>query len=383
MFAVLAGILGLWCACLPAFAAGGPIETSIFAVQGVDVDVTSTDAATARNEALMDVQVKAFEMLAERLGTPQIATEVRETMKPEDIAPYLRSLSIEQESSAPGRYIGRFTVRFLPEKTQKFFAARGVRVPTQQGEPVLVIPVYRAADGVKLWEDNPWHKAWADLKGEQGMVPIIVPLGDLEDTETLTAADAVKGDAIKLEAIRKRYGAPSIVVAQAQPADGGGLHVYIAGETKLGEITINKIYDAETGSAEPASTEATPDAAAPAPAGPMTAEAVAVASFQKMLFKTQQEQAAKVAAEESARNANRSQSLAVSVPFTSPREWNAIRSRILSTPNVSGVDLSSLSAGGAVIQLVFTHSVEELQSNMQSAGLSLTQSGAAWVIQPM
>ncbi|MFN4143446.1 DUF2066 domain-containing protein [Aestuariivirga sp.] len=361
--AALAGMLALLALALPVRSAG-PIETNIFAVQGVEVDVTSTDASAAKNQALMDVQVKAFFQLVERLGSTELAEELKAKLKPEDIAPYLRSLSIEQENSAPGRYIGKFTVRFLPEKTQKFFESYGIRVPTEQADPILVLPVYRGPEGGSLWEDNPWRKAWIDLKGEQGIVPIIVPLGDLEDTETLTAEDAIRGEAIRLEAIRKRYGAPSLLVAQAQPTEDGGLHVYIAGETKLGKLEFNKIYKPEAGSAEPV-------------------EPGAVQAFQQALYKFYKEQEEKLAAEEAARSANLSQSLAVSVPFTSPREWNAIRSRILTTPNVIGVDLSSLSADGAVIRLMFTHTVEELQDNMQRAGLNLAQSGSAWVIQPM
>ena len=86
---------------------------------------------------------------------------------------------------------------------------------------------------------------------------------------------------------------------------------------------------------------------------------------------------------EAARSANTAQSLDVTVPFTSPREWNAIRSRILSTPNVRGVDLSSLGADGAVIRIEFTNTVEELQVNMQAAGLNLAASGSVWIIQLM
>jgi len=344
--------------------AAGPIETSVFAVQGVAVDVTSTDAASAKNQALMDVQVKAFFELVARLGSPELALELQQTLKPEDIAPYLRSLSIEQETSAPGRYIGRFTVRFLPEKMQKFFADRGIRIPTDQAEPLLIVPVFRSPEGNRLWEDNPWRKAWIDLKGEQGLVPLIVPLGDLEDTQTLTVDDALRGDAIKLEALRKRYGAPSLLVAQAELKADGGLHVYVEGETKLGKVAVNKIYTASAD--EP---------------GPP--EALAVAAFQRLVFKAYKEQEQQVAAAEAAKQANSQQSLDVAVPFTSPREWNAIRSRILTTPNVVGVDLSSLSADGAVIRLVFTRTVEELQGNMQAAGLNLANTGASWVIQPM
>lgn len=361
--AVLAGFLGLAASFLPAQSAG-PIETSIFAVQGVDVDVTSTDAATAKNQALMDVQVKAFFELVERLGTPELAAELREKLKPEDIAPYLRSLSIEKETSGPGRYIGTFTVRFLPKKMQKLFADYGIRLPAEQADPVLVIPVYRSPDGPQLWEDNPWRQAWIDLKGEQGIVPIIIPLGDLEDTGTLTVEEAINGDAVKLDAIRKRYGAPSILVAQAQPTNGTDLHVFIEGETKLGKVTINKVYGPGEGSTG-------------------AVEADAVQAFQKVLYKAYQQQAAKAAEEQAARAANTSQSLAVTVPFNSPREWNAIRSRVLNTPKVSTVDLTTLNVDGALIRLVFTGTLEELQGNMQRVGLNLVQGPGGWIIQPM
>jgi hypothetical protein len=358
-----AAVLGVTLALLAAagpVSAFGPVETSIFAVQGVDVDVTSTDAATAKNKALMDVQVKAFFQLVERLGTPELVADLRSRLTPQDIAPYLRSLSIEQETSAPGRYIGRFTVRFLPEKTQKLFEDYGISVPTQQAEPILVVPVFRGPEGNTLWEDSPWRKAWIDLKGEQGIVPIIVPLGDLEDTETLTVDDALRGNALRLESLRKRYGAPSLLIAQAQPTEDGGLHVYIQGETKFGTVNVNKIYKPEDSGTEPV-------------------EAVAVAAFQAMLVKTYRE----VAEEIAALSANTIQSLDVTVPFTSPREWNAIRSRILMTPNVTAVDLSTLNADGAVIRVVFNHTVEELQMHMQAAGLSLATDGSAWIIQQM
>lgn len=363
--AALAGTLALIAFLLPAVA-GGPIETSPFAVQGVEVDVTSTDANSAKNQALMDVQVKAFFELVEKLGSPELAEQLKEKLKPADIAPFLRSLSIEKETSGPGRYIGTFTVRFLPGKMQKFLAGYNVDVPVQQADPVLVIPVYRAADGLKLWEDNPWRQAWIDLKGEQGIVPILIPLGDTDDTELLTAEDAVNGDTVKLDAIRKRYDVGSVLVAQAQPTEGTDLHVFIEGDTKLGRVTINKVY-----APEPAEDGTTPPV-----------ETAAVLAFQKVLYKAYQAQAAKVAEEQAAKN-NTPQSLSVMVPFNSPREWNAIRSRILNTPNVSAVDLSSLDFSGATIRLVYTRSLEELQGNMQRVGLSLTQGGNGWVIRPM
>ena len=343
------------------------METNIYAVQGVEVDVTSTDATAAKNQALVDVQVKAFYQLVERLGSAELSASLQEKLKPDDIVPYLKSLSIEQETSAPGRYIGTFTVRFLPAKMHKFFAGYNIDLPGRQAEPILVLPVWRGPETNQMWEDNLWRKAWLDLKGEQGLVPVIVALGDLEDSETISVEAALHNDPIRIEAIRKRYDAPSILVVQAQPRDGG-IHIYVEGETRLGKVMFNKIITAEDGSAE-------------------TAAAAGVREFQTLLFETYKKRQAKIAAaaaaEEAAKNANKSQSMAVAVPFGSPREWNAIRSRILTTPNVIGVDLSTLSADGAVIRLMFTNTVPSLQDNMQRAGLKLSQYGSTWVIQPM
>ncbi|MBC8035968.1 MAG: DUF2066 domain-containing protein [Rhizobiales bacterium] len=339
--------------------AAGPVETNIFAVQGVPIDVTSTDATTAKNQALMDVQVKAFFILIERLGSAEIAQGLTE-LKPDEIAAYLKSLSIEQENSSPGRYIGTFTVRFLPGKIQRLLEGYGIRVPTRQASPIIVLPVYREPSGSKLWEDNLWRKAWLDLRAEQSLVPIIVPIGDLEDTETLTEEDALNGDPIKLEAIRRRYGASSLVVAVAEPAEGGGIHAVMSGNTALGKVTFDKTYISEPASLEQSA-------------------ALATQRFHAVMMEKYKENEAQAASVDP----NAPLSIAVAVPFGSPTEWNGIRSRILSTPNVIGVDVSTLSADGAVIRLMYTDNLPVLQDNMMRTGLALSQIGQSWVIQPM
>lgn len=334
------------------------IETNVFAEQGVKVDDTAATAADAKNQALMDVQVKGFNALVKRLGSDKMAADIAK-WKPTDIAPYLKSLSIEEESSAPGRYIGTFTVRFLPAKMNKLFGAYGIHVPTTQSPPIIVVPVYKAASGVQLWEDNLWRKAWLDLHAEQSLVPILVPIGDLEDTETLTADDALAGDPVKIEAVRRRYDAPSILIAIAEPAEGGGLHVLISGETKLGKVLFDKVYTSDDKTLEGAAS-------------------AAVQRVDEILINKYRNDAAKAAA---AAVSAGPQVISVAVPFGSPTEWNAIRARILASPGVNNVDVASLSVDGAVIKLTFTAALPALQSNMQRTGLNLAQVGSNWVIQ--
>ena len=76
-----------------------------------------------------------------------------------------------------------------------------------------------------------------------------------------------------------------------------------------------------------------------------------------------------------------SHSVPVTVPFTSPSEWNAVRSRILSSPGIIGVDVSTLAADGAVIRLMYVGELQEVQTSMQGTGLQMSQIGENWVIQ--
>jgi hypothetical protein len=351
----------------PLVRAAGPIETSIFAVQGVDVDVTDKDATTAKNLALLQVQRKAIVMLAAKLGTPEMSAEIAK-LEDKDVLPLLKSLSIEEESTGPGRYIGKFTVRFLPTKIRTLFGTYGVNVVVeQQAKPMLVLPLWKTAAGVQLWETNAWRQAWLNLNAQQASVPLIVPLGDAEDVGSVTAQDVIDNNNVKLEALRRRYDCKDIIVTTAEAADGNGIHAIMTGNSPLGKMNFDKVY-----TSEPATLEAS--------------AALAATRFHSVMIEKYKSDQSKIAAAAEAakeqQNANASHSIPVSVPFASPSEWNGIRSRILATPGVIGVDVSTLAGNGAVVRLMYVGDLAEAQTSMESTGLKLSQIGGSWVIQP-
>ena len=352
---LLAGLLCLLGASLGH--AAGPVETSIFAVQGVDVDVTEKDAATAKDKALVDVQVKAFRQLAERLGTPELVAEV-DAMETKDILPYLRSLSIEEESISPGRYQGKLTVRFLPERIKSFYANHGIRVSSVQGPAFLVLPIWKSANGPQLWEDNPWRQAWINLRAEQSQVPIIIPLGDLDDSEIISAQDVLAGDEVKLEAMRRRYDVKAVLIAYAEPQEGG-IRATMNANTPLGKITFDKTYRDESGDL-------------------LASASLATKRFHQVMVEKFRSDSSRIASGESAR-----QTLSVAVPFSGPSDWNRVRSQILATPGVVGLDVSSLAGDGAVVKLTVTGDIITVQDSFKSGGLQLFQAGDSWVIQPI
>jgi hypothetical protein len=355
-------ILCVWLFLGGAANAAGPVETSVFAVQGVDVDVTDTLAATAKDKALVEVQVKAFKILAERLGNAAIVEAVS-AYEPKKILPYLKSLSIEEESISPGRYKGKLTVRFLPSKIRTLYSGFGVNVGGEQGPSFLVLAIWKSEAGNVLWEDNPWRQAWINLRAEQSLVPVIVPLGDFDDSEMISVTDVLSDDVVKLEAIRKRYDVRKVIVAYAEPAENGAVHARMAGESPLGKLTFDKVYDGETGRVEESA-------------------ALAAQRFHAVMlekFKSGKARAADQSAQ-AAPSANARKTISVRVPFSGPSQWNGLRSRILGTPGVTGLDVSSLGAEGAVVALSFTGSSDTMETAMRSSGLSLSRAGGGWLI---
>jgi hypothetical protein len=350
--------------------AAAPVETNIFAVGGVDVDVTDKDAATAKNRAIIEAQIKGFRLLAARLAGDEAAAQF-EKLTPKDVGRMLRSLSIEEERTGPGRYIAKFTVRFLPNKVRVLFSEYNLPIVEEQSPPIVVVPVWKTAEGAVLWEDNPWKEAWVNLKAEQAIVPVIVPLGDLEDTQALTAEDALAGNQPKLESLMLRYEAKAILVAVAEESPDGGIRAVMLGDSPLGKMTFDKIYKAEDGTVG-------------------SSLALAAQRFHAVMLDKWRVTRARLAAEERARReaerqaalGSQQQYVAVSVPFASVIEWNSIRSRLMGTPGVVRVDVASIAASGAVVKLAYAADLPELQTSLAGRGLQLNQVGGNWVLQP-
>jgi hypothetical protein len=362
----------------PAIAAG-LVETNVYSVTGVEVDVTDTDASTAKTKAIIEAYTKAFFTLARRAGSEADVQKMKD-LKPEQIGRLLKSLSIEEERTGPGRYIGKLTIRFLPAKTRATLAQFGISGMEDQSPAILLVPVWRGPEGPQLWEDNVWRKAWINLHAEQSAVPLIVPLGDLDDTRLIDAEQAMNGDEGHLEGLRLRYEAKAVRVAIAEPDGDVAIRAVMEGETPLGKVEFDNVYTAEGG-----------DQAASA--------ALAVQRFHSVMIEKWRGARAKIAADARARadiaRAEKAaveaaamadapvQALSVSVPFSSASEWGQLRQRILSTAGVTRVEVSSLAGNGAQVRLSFKQTLAGLQAALLGSRLRMRHSGGGWVLEPI
>src|SRR5215470_383627 len=82
-----------------------------YVVSGVPVDVTAADAATARDQAIVEGQRKAFSMLMEQLVGAQTAATIQ-TPSDAQLSGMVQDFEVESERLSSVRYIGVMTYRF-------------------------------------------------------------------------------------------------------------------------------------------------------------------------------------------------------------------------------------------------------------------------------
>ncbi len=331
---------------------------SVYTIAGVEVDVTDTDASAAKMKAIGEAQVKAWQRLVARLAVEGSAKKLA-WMKPAQIGRLMSSLSVEEERTGPGRYIGKLNITFLPDKVRATFAKNGIAFTEKVAPPTVVVPVWNAPDGAVLWGETPWRKVWAESGADQSVTPMILPRGDEIDAQALSVADALAGDGQKLEAIRFRYEGAAILVVVAEPVGENAVRMRAAGDTPVGRVMIDKTYTAETGGVEAA------------------ARIAATRLLTLMTQKWKQENPY----EPPRPAAAAAQAMSVSVPFASTQEFSALRARLVGTPGVTGVNVASIQPGGALITLNYQTSIEQLQAALAQNRLQLSLVSGAWVLQ--
>ncbi len=205
---------GVFAAVAVALMLAAPVEAAqdVFEVKDVAVDVTAATAAEAREQALAEGEINAFGRLLERLTLRSEHHKLPEFAK-EDVDAYVQDFSVAEEKLSTVRYLANLTFRFKAEEVRRMLNDYGIPFAETVSKPVLVLPVFQDAGALILWDDpNPWRDAWLRRPDAQGLVPTILPTGDLQDIAAIGPEQAMDGDLQRLNAIAARYGASDTLV---------------------------------------------------------------------------------------------------------------------------------------------------------------------------
>jgi hypothetical protein len=342
------------------FSAAAADRAAVFTVS-VPVDATAANANAARDAARLDGERRAYTALLDRLT---LARDHARLPAASDAAlnDIVQGFEVANERRSSVRYLADYTFHFRADAIEQLLRDQKIPFAETPSKPVVVLAVLEGANGPVLWDDpNPWREAWINAKPSQGLVPLTVPLGEVEDVTAIDAAAADTGDDARLQAISMDYSDGDVLVARAT--------IRTSNDTKAVDVTSTRFVPGQVGSEQSwvesfvaFAGESDPDLLARAVAG--TADQVAEAWKQANLIDYSQ-----------------TGELVVSVPAGDLPSWIAVRDRLAAIQAVQRVELTALDRQRALVSLHYVGAVAQLRSALVQHDLDLTGSDPNWVLE--
>ena len=149
---------------------------NLYTVESVPVDERAADELTAKSQGIEKAQQEALQGLIEKITLRDNYDQLPEVDQ-KTVQQTIRDYAVANEKFGGGRYLATLTVRFKRATVRALLTQNKVQIAETVSRPVVVLPVYRAAGSVLLWDDpNPWFSAWANRPSPNGLLPLVVPV---------------------------------------------------------------------------------------------------------------------------------------------------------------------------------------------------------------
>ena len=346
----LIATLFLLCFALPALAQD---DAALFQINDIVADVTAANAAAARDKAILQAQRSALEQLLGRLAAD---TTLAAKQSDDTLAGLVQGFEVQQERTSAVRYIGTFTVQFKPAAVRGLLGQSGQEIAITRGKPTLIIPVVQNGSRLVLWEDNTsWRKAWETAALGGGLIPLIVPTGDMADIAGINGQEAMSGKPEAWQTIMAKYQAEAAVLAVLHEPATATDPVRVTLQRWLPEGTLGAPVELAVNNSSTAATEGVKQA--------------------RLELDKQWREISKPAA------APATTRLPVAVPTPNLATWATVRNRLTEIAVIKRTNIIALSRAGANIELEYQGSLPDLQQALLAQNLYLTPAPSGWMLQ--
>jgi hypothetical protein len=276
---------------------------------------------------------------------------------------------------------------------------KAARLPYSEAQTrvALVLPVLQTDNGVYLWEgNNPWMAAWKVRPYTHELTPMSAPLGDLEDSSTISARQALALAPDALAAIAQRYNVSQVIVAHGRLTQKDGANQLTvrllngyreSGKADLSEVTGQEIDIDHAGPSKETFSYAEGDEDFATRVGEVLAQTYLSepsGNFPALAERSIEATIAKYASGWKARTLidhSKESRLPVTAFFDRIEDWSKIRSALIATPLVGAVQVSSLSRRGAEMDIRVFGEAARMQVAMENQGIVFwTETGDRWFL---
>jgi len=338
-------------------------QSNIFQIS-VPVEIEGANAATVRETALSQAQATGAREIMKRMVLEEDWPKLQAPSEA-DAGSLVQTVEIQNERASAAKYSATFVLRYLANGLRQRLRQSGVRYAETLSRPVLILPVLRSGEGVRLWDQsNGWHAGWLAMPPRNGLVPMIVPVGDATDLAEIGGDREILKKPNRLLAIARRYGANDAIVVDAT----------LTTNASLGRPVVN--VRADQFGALPKKGLVSEQFASDSKATPVN----------QILAQAADKVAARI--EENWKRTNlvsfgAEQAMTVVVPISSLGEWIKIRQRLDDVPLLRRYSLNSMSRAEARVNLGFLGTPEQLQIALAQKDLSLVQTASGvWAVLP-
>lgn len=320
--------------CMPAAAQ----QVDLWTVSNIPVDATGVSPSAAKEAALAQGRQKAWAEVFRRI-TPSSEWARQPQLTSLELEPMVKSFDISGEKHSSTRYLATVTYVFNPAQVRSALRRSGTQFSESTAKPVLVVPL----SGTAWSPESPWGQAWAQQARRGRLVPVAVPVGDVQDMAALATISSAADWGI-VRSLADRYGASSVLVASAAKS-GASLQVTMTHIKPEGR-------NQRSGSFAPQGAEDEGSLA-------LRASASVADSLQEDWKRT------------TSVDYGQQSSLSVSIPFTGLAEWVSIRRHLEGTKLIQLVAVEEVKMGAAKVRLDYVGKVDQLQTALSQTNLFL------------
>lgn len=313
-------------------------------VRNVAIDATADTAFEAQRQAMTAGQLRAAEILINRLTLAEDRLALDLAPLTADVAAGLiAGLQIADEQRSSTRYRGVLTIAFDRREVRNYFNALGLPYVESQSAPILVVPVLESVNGDQIWGTS-WLQAWQDGGFDTALTPALVA-GTLDGSggrDPISASEARNLDELALRSLADLYGVDTVAVILAREGGGAVRAVGVALEfTDEGVVRTNIQSEAHRGFADAASR-----------------------------IVERREEAWKRA---SVVRGGESAELSVTLVFSSLNEWRALQSAVAGASLIENARLDALSRTGAAMTITHRGTRVQVMSELAARGARLEE----------
>ena len=358
---------------MPALAAGVQAVDSLYEVAKISVDVTAKDAVAARDQGMAEAQMRAVKIVLQRL-LPLSAQDQIPEFTPADIEGLVNGVSIRSEQNSTTRYIATLDVSVSEPGIKKLLQDQAIPYSESRAPSISILPLVIAGGNVKSEGGEGWRQAFEQLDLAHSATPATI-LRPRPGLSLDTVKAVLAGDAQALASMQADYGYGPLVLAVGEAAKGEFV-TRLAGTDSVGVINFGR-SDKLSADAQTIAREA----AATAFGIIENRWKVSQAPEASPTDVKYEEGAGAPAAEQGAAHKGEvPRNVVAQVEFSSLKDWQDIRGRLMNVAGIEALEVNTLSARGASVTFDYAGSLGHLQEVLGQNGFEFGDREGTFVL---